>query len=160
MTQTTTDEVLQLLVFELAGLRYGLELHTVREVARAVLITPLPGAPDVVEGVISVRGEITPIYDFRARFGLPPRPLHPDDFIVLAWTGERKVGVRCERAEWLDELSRSVLAEAPPVALRDGSQLRGVARLEDGLVLIHDLAAFLADAEAAALDRALRERTD
>jgi purine-binding chemotaxis protein CheW len=32
----------------------------------------------------------------------------------------------------------------------------GVAKLEDGLVLIHDLATFLSAAEAASLDEALR----
>jgi purine-binding chemotaxis protein CheW len=158
MTKTTTDEVLQLLVFELAGARYGLELNCVREIVRAVFITPLPGAPDVVEGVISVRGEITPIYDFRARFGLPSRPLHPDDAIVLAWTGERRVGIRCERAEWLHEVPRSAIEDAPAVAV-DSTRVTGVARLDDGLVLIHDLAAFLAQAESDALERLLQERT-
>ena len=34
--------------------------------------------------------------------------------------------------------------------------MAGVARLDDGLVLIHDLTTFLSAAEAASLDEALR----
>jgi purine-binding chemotaxis protein CheW len=155
MIQETAREELQLLVFELAGVRYGLELGCVREVVRAVLIAPLPGAPAVVEGVISVRGEVVPVYDFRARFRLPPRPLHPDDLIIIAWTGTRRVGIRCERTDWMAAVP--VDAVQPPPDFAAGSseaRIAGVARRPDGLILIHDLPRFLDAAEEEALDRA------
>jgi purine-binding chemotaxis protein CheW len=151
-----TEEALDLLVFELAGARYALELECVREVLRAVFITPLPAAPAVIEGIIDIRGEIVPVYDARLRFGLPARPLHPDDVLVTAWTGERRVAVRCERAEWLGGVSAAAVSDAADLQLRS-SRLSGVVRLEDGLVLIHDLASFLEQAERETLDRALAD---
>jgi purine-binding chemotaxis protein CheW len=155
MAQTTEDAV-QLLVFELAGARFALELACLREVVRAVFITPLPGAPPAVEGVISVRGEVVPIYDLRLRFGLPPRPLHPDDAIVMAWTGERRVGIRCDAIEWLHTVPRSAVGAAPAfTAGAAGRRISGVARLQDGLALIHDLKGFLEETEAADLAGAL-----
>jgi len=56
---------LQLLVAEIGALRFGLRLSDVREVVRAVAIDPLPGAPDIVEGLINVRGEVVPVLDVR-----------------------------------------------------------------------------------------------
>jgi purine-binding chemotaxis protein CheW len=147
--------VLELLVFELAGVRYALELSCVREVVRAVFITPLPGAPPVVEGVISARGELVVVYDLRARFGLPPRRLSPEDVIVMAWTGERRVGIRCEGTEWLRDLPASAVQDAPTLAGGGDRRIAGVVRLEDGLVLIQELAAFLEAAEAETLEDAL-----
>jgi purine-binding chemotaxis protein CheW len=156
MEATRTDEALDLLVFELAGARYALELSCVREVVRAVFITPLPGAPAVVEGIVDVRGEVVPVYDLRLRFGLPPRPLHPDEELVTAWTGDRRVGIRCERADWLGRVEASRVRDPAGFRVRN-SRVSGVVQLEDGLVLIHDLSAFLEQGESEALDRALAE---
>jgi purine-binding chemotaxis protein CheW len=125
----------------------------VREVARAVLITPLPDAPAVVEGVIDVRGELVPVYDLRMRFGHAPAALSPDEQLVIAWTGSRLVALRCDRTHWIHTLSSDAI-DPPPVA-GSGRRIEGVARLPDGVVLIHDLASFLDQAEAASLDHAL-----
>jgi purine-binding chemotaxis protein CheW len=155
MTETTSAvDDLELLGFDLAGVRYALPLHNVREVLRAVLITPLPDAPDVIEGVIDVRGSIVPVYDLRARFRLPARALHPDDRIVLAHTGERAVAFRAEHADLIGRMPASAI-EPPERARSAGRHIAGVAKLATGIVLIQDLAAFLDDAESARLDAAL-----
>ena len=63
----------EVLVFEVEGQRYGLPTADVRELVRAVTITPLPNAPAVIEGVVNVRGRVLPVLDMRARFRLPAR---------------------------------------------------------------------------------------
>lgn len=144
----------ELLVFELSGQRYGLSLSAVREVVRAVAITPLPGAPPVVEGAIDVRGRVVPVLDLRARFGLPPHALDPDQQLILARAGRRLVAVRADRVARLDSVPATAIEVATQVTptLR---HLAGVARLTDGLVLIHDLETFLSQAEAESLEDAL-----
>jgi purine-binding chemotaxis protein CheW len=154
MQDQTAIEAADLLVFELDDARYALHLECVREVVRAVLITPLPGSPAVVEGVIDVRGATVPVYDLRTRFGLPPRPLHPDERLVIAWTGERLVAIRCDRTDWI---AHAVPQRLDPDLrlLADDSAIAGTARLPDGIVLIHDLATFLDDAARVTLEEAL-----
>lgn len=49
---------------------YALELEHVREVVPEPVITPLPGAPPVVCGVLSLRGEVVPVLDTTALLGL------------------------------------------------------------------------------------------
>lgn len=144
----------ELLVFELSGQRYGVSLSAVREVVRAVAVTPLPGAPPVVEGAIDVRGRVVPVLDLRARFGLPPRALDPDQQLILAIAGGRLVAVRADRVAWLFSVPATEIEEAAQVTptLR---RFAGVAKLADGLVLIHDLEAFLSQAEAESLEGAL-----
>jgi purine-binding chemotaxis protein CheW len=144
----------ELLAFEAGGARFGIEMGTVREVLRAVFITPLPGAPPVVEGIIDVRGTVVPVYDLRARFGLPIRPLHPDHRLITAWTGDRLIALHCERTDWLVSVPATAMERSGAVSLGD-RRLAGVAKLPDGIILITDLPAFLDDAERAALDAAL-----
>jgi purine-binding chemotaxis protein CheW len=149
-------EPIALLVFELAGGRYALRMDQVREVVAAVFITPLPSAPPVVEGVVDVRGATVPVYDLRYRFRLPAVRLHPAERMVVAWSGERQVAFRCDAVEWLETVPTESVEE--PDRLTSGNGLIiGVARLEDGIVLIHDLPAFLDDAERQALDAALAD---
>ena len=139
-----------ILLFEVAGRRLGVPLTSVREVLRACAVEPLPDGPPAVEGVIDVGGRLVPVFDLRRRLGVEPRPVDPGEHFILAEAAGRAVALRADRVDWL--------SDAPDAAagLRElGAGWRGVARLPDGLALIHDLDAFLGDAEARALDEAL-----
>jgi purine-binding chemotaxis protein CheW len=124
------------------------------ELVRATAITPLPGAPGVIEGVVDVRGCVLPVLDIRARFGLPAKALEPSDHFIVASTGARGVILRVDRATRLAYVEAASIQD--PETLGAGSgYVAGVARLEDGLVLIHDLTTFLSAAEGGSLDEAL-----
>jgi purine-binding chemotaxis protein CheW len=146
---------LEVLVFELEGQRYGLPTADVRELVRAVTITPLPDAPAVIEGVVNVRGRVLPVLDVRARFRLPAKALDPADHFIVASAGARGVVLRVDRATHLTLVDEGSIQ--PPETLgASAAYVAGVAKLEDGLVLIHDVTTFLSAAEAAGLDEALR----
>ena len=142
-----------LLTFSLDGDRYGLDAIAVRSIERAVAITPLPRSPDAVEGVIDVHGDLAPVFDLRRRFGKPPRALHGDEHLVIASARGRLVAFRVDEALDLVSVADDV-ARVPPLA--DRSLGEGVARLEDGAVVIYDLSTFLSAAEAAMLEAALQ----
>jgi purine-binding chemotaxis protein CheW len=141
-------------IVELDGQRYGLRADAVREVVRAVTITTLPNAPVVVEGIINVRGAVVAVLDLRRRFELPARPLDPSEYFVLARAGDRDVALRVDRATELVSLDPADIDQAEQVLSRS-RYVAGVAKLRDGLVLIHDLETFLSAAEAATVDQAL-----
>lgn len=144
-----------LLVFALHEERFAVPSGVVREVVRAVAVAALPDAPAVVEGVVNYRGRVTPVLDVRSRFGLPPRRPHAAQHFVVAEAGRRLVTLRVDRA--LDLLNVPAEAIASAAAVAPGSRLtRGVARLPDGLVVIHDLEGFLSLDEETALDASLR----
>jgi purine-binding chemotaxis protein CheW len=141
----------EILVFLLAGHRYALWGDDVRELLRAVAVVPLPAAPRIVEGVINLRGRVVPVLDIRRRFGLPGKPLEPSDHLIVAAAGARLVAIRADRALDLAVIDR---ADVSAGELRT-DHVAGVARLADGLAVIHDLATFLDADEGAALDHAL-----
>jgi purine-binding chemotaxis protein CheW len=95
------------------------------------------------------------VLDVRARFRLPAKPLDPSDHFIVAAAGPRGVILRVDRATHLalvDETS----VQPPQTLGPSATYVAGVAKLEGGLVLIHDLATFLSAAESASLDEALR----
>ena len=144
---------MEVLVFEVAGGRWALDVRAVREVARAVAVARLPRAPAVVTGVVDVRGELAAVLDLRARLGLPPRDVDPSEMFVIARAGERTVAVRADAVEGLARVPAELLADTGDTV--PSAPYAGAARLPDGLVLVHDPAAFLSEAESATLDGAL-----
>jgi purine-binding chemotaxis protein CheW len=144
----------EVLLFTLEGQRYALPSADVRELVRAARLTPLPRAPDVVEGLLNLRGELLPVLDLRRRFRLSPRPLSAMDHFIIARAGARTVVLRVDRAEGLLSLEPSAWDETPG-ELPGVGYVAGAVKLPDGLVLVHDLRTFLSEAEALALDTAL-----
>ena len=150
------DGLSQLVVFSLEGVRYALPLAAVERVIHAVEVTPLPKAPEAVLGVVNMRGRVIPIINIRRRFGLPEQPLRPTDQFIVARTARRALGLVVDAAHGVFPLAEE------NVVVSDGivpgmDYTPGVAKLDDGLVLIHDLDRFLSLDEEAALAQAMQE---
>ncbi len=58
------------LTFALANEEFGLEILKVREIIGIMEITAVPQTPEYVRGVINLRGQVIPVIDLRAKFGM------------------------------------------------------------------------------------------
>lgn len=139
-----------LVVFAVEGWRLALPQTSVRELIRAVAVSPLPGAPDGVNGVIDVRGEVLPVYDLAGRLGVPTREVAAADHMLICDTGAR--GVVVVRADRVLEIRPT---DAPLRPTPAAPMVAGVMALPDGVVVLCDLGAFLSDGDAAQLAAAL-----
>jgi purine-binding chemotaxis protein CheW len=72
------DAIVELCAFRVGHEEYVIDLRRIREILQPLPITPVPRAPEFVEGVMSLRGEIVPVVDVRKRLGMLPRPLGSD----------------------------------------------------------------------------------
>ncbi len=151
----------QFLAFEIAGCRFALAAGALREVVRVVAVAALPKAPPIVEGVINIRGTLVPVLDIRQRFGLPPTPVAPEQHLLVAQAGSRVVALRVDRALDLVAVDEGAIESAARVA-PGVEYVAGVAKLPDGLLVIHDLERFLSLDESQQLDAVLAqtERAD
>jgi len=148
------DVPTRLVVFTLDGQRYALYLSSVERVVRTVLMTTLPGTPPIVLGVINEHGRIVPVIDVRKRFGLSSRETTLSDSLILAHTPRRIVALLADSVNGLLGVSQQNI-ETTTAILPNVPYLNGVMKLDDGLVLIHDLASFLSLDEEQVLDAAM-----
>lgn len=144
----------QLVAFSLDEQRYALALMAVERVIRAVEITPLPKAPEIVSGVINIQGRVVPVVNVRKRFRLRERDVAPGDQIIVARTPTRTVALVVDMANGVVECSEERFVSAAAV-VPGMEYLTGVAKLDDGLILIHDLDRFLSLDEERSLDDAM-----
>ena len=75
---TGSEPLSRWVTFQLDDETYGIDVMQIREVLRSPDISPVPGAPAFVLGIINLRGNVVAIIDTRSRFSLPPREV--DDF--------------------------------------------------------------------------------
>jgi purine-binding chemotaxis protein CheW len=138
------------LLFGLDELRCAVDAAPVLEVVRAVTIRQLPGQPSFVAGVIDLRGRIVPVLDLRSRLGLRTKELALSDHFIITISRERRVALWVDAVD--DVMALDWGAFVPAEGLIVGTRsLAGVARGAEGLLLIHDLSAFLTESEADAL---------
>jgi len=142
--------------FTLEAQRYALALSSVENVVRAVEITSLPKAPAIVLGIINVRGRVIPVVDIRKRFGLPPGEPGLSEQFIIAATPKRPVALVADGVDGVMDIGEQDMIPAGRV-LPDTAYVKGVVKLRDGLLLIHDLAGFLALEEEEALAEALKK---
>ena len=150
------SEIAQLVVFRLDERRYALPLTVVERVVRAVDVTPLPKAPPIVLGAINVQGRVLPVLNVRRRFLVPDRDVGPADWFLLAHTARHTVVLVVDESEGVVERPQAEIVGSTQI-VPGLEQFPGVLRLDDGLVLIHDLERFLSLDEARALDEAMDE---
>lgn len=143
-----------LLAFSLGELKCALPLNVVEHSYRAVAITPLPGAPAKILGIINVHGVVHPVIDLRRCFGWPQRPVSPADHLVIGKTTRRKVALIVDTVEGVMECAEQDIAAADSI-IPGLDFVAGILRLKDGMLLIHDLERFLSLEEEALLDHAL-----
>lgn len=148
--RVTTPTTVQLVVCRLGEQRVAWPADAVVEVVRAVAITPLPGAPRAVEGVINVRGALVPVLDLRARFGLVTPPVDPAEHMILVAAGGRTIACRVDQVDQIVTIPADAVT-VPRGLTASARGIAGVATTTDGIVVVHDPAAFVSEQEALAL---------
>ena len=137
----------------LDGERLALPLESVVEILPAMAYTPLSTAPEIVTGVVNLRGTPLPLLDLRTRLGGGRRPPRPDDHVVVCRVRDRSVGVWLDHVTGLAEIESDGMVPVSEVA--DARHVDGVALLPDGTVLVFDVTSFLSADEALCLDGAV-----
>ena len=101
----------QLACFCLGEEYYAINIMKIREIIRPLRITPVPKAPDFVDGVINLRGIIIPVIDMRARFGLESRDGDENERMIVVSVESRLVALVVDS---ISEVMRVVVGEIQP----------------------------------------------
>jgi purine-binding chemotaxis protein CheW len=143
------DGPLQLACVEARGRIYGLDVHQVREIVRAVPATPLPRGPGLVEGLVELRGGLLPLVDLgRVLGGAPANGAAAARIAVVEVDGLR-VALRVDAALDVLTVEAGELAAPPALGAAEGL-LRGVVRRADASVLVLSLEELLSGLRAQA----------
>ena len=145
--------------FEVDGRVLAMDVSHMREVVRWQAVTPLPGAPSLIEGVIDLRGAVVPVVDLGKALGGQPVEATDSARIVVTESDGLVMGLAVDAAIEVLPVDVGCLDDPPGLATQTGyDAIRGVVRRPgDDPILVLSLDHLLESVYRSALD--LREET-
>ena len=120
-------EAIEVLEFLLGDESYGIEATFVREVYPLKELTPLPGTPSFVLGVINVRGEILSVVDMKKFFDLPEMETTDHDKVVIVHNESMEFGILADHIPGVRLIRLEDIQPPPPTLTGISAEyLRGV----------------------------------
>jgi purine-binding chemotaxis protein CheW len=121
--------LIDIITFTLAAETYGIESALVREVYPLKDITPLPGVPPYIFGIINVRGQILPVVDLKKFFNLPEKGLGEMNKVIILSNGHMEFGIMADNVNGTQAIElEDILAVPPTVSGIGGKYLKGVTK--------------------------------
>jgi len=134
----------QLCAFWLGAQEYALDIMRVEEILNPQPSTPVPEAPDFVEGVLDLRGIILPVVDLRRRLGAGRAPSRAKPKLLVCRIGNRKIILRVDGVSEVVRVKREEIRPAPQLGPgAHGAYILGVWGPPLRLKLLIDLKALL-----------------
>jgi purine-binding chemotaxis protein CheW len=150
------EQLIQLISFSVGSEIFGVEILVVQEIIMMSAITEIPNAPDFVEGVINLRGNIIPVLDLKRRLRLrnyqPPEVRSGSRILVIEFQNTVTGFIVDSVARVLSVPTSKILP--PPDIVVAGVQsqyISGVLHMDHGILVILDFKRILSMEEKDAL---------
>ena len=136
------------LTFALAQEEYGLEILKVREIIGYIDVTAVPQTPHYVKGVINLRGQVIPVIDLRAKFGMETTDVTDETCIIVVEINQagRKfsTGIVVDRVQEVLDIAGDSIEDAPQFGgFVDTNFILGMGKVGDSVKILLDIDAVL-----------------
>lgn len=153
---TDGDDASQYLIFTLNGESFAMDILQIREIIEFGHLTEVPMTPDMVRGVINLRGAVVPVIDLSARFGRGQTAIGRRTCIVILEIDEgealQTVGIVVDGVTEVLEIAAADITPPPTFGARIRTDfIAGMGRVGGRFVIVLDLARVLSFAELAQL---------
>ena len=120
---------------------YAVSASTVNEVLRYTEITPVPGAPQNILGIINLRGNVVTVLSARTMFGLPATELTEQSRIVIVDITDYSIGILVDRVVEVVDLDTRSMESSPNTGNESaGLFIDGVYNHEQSLYILVNFA--------------------
>ncbi len=158
-TMEVADGTDQYLTFILDGEDYGVDILRVQEIKGWDTATPMPNMPDYILGIINLRGTVVPVVDARKFFKLKSAPFNETTVVIVVKVQgddhiERTMGLVVDEVSEVHNIPASSLKSSPEFGgAVNNAAFRGLATVNDKMVIIIDIDHLMQDGVLQALDR-------
>lgn len=144
MSVAEMSDTRQYLTFRLGTESFAIDVAKVREVLDMTAITPIPRTPELMAGVINLRGSVVPVVDLRQCLEMSKTENTRNTCIVVVEVeldGEPTViGALADSVEEVIDLDSSQIQPAPRIGMQVRVDfIRGMGRRESSFIMILDI---------------------
>ncbi|WP_099191446.1 chemotaxis protein CheW [Tepidibacter mesophilus] len=136
-------------IFKLNDEEYGVDIMKVKEVSEVKEIVKVPNTPDFVDGIINIRGDVTPIINLKKRFGLSEEIESCEvSRIIVANINGKMLGFLVDDASQVISMEDTDIEPAPEiVAGFDRVYIEGIGKVDSRMIIILNLEEILDENE-------------
>lgn len=135
---------------------YGIPIEQVLEITRLGDVTKLPGMPEFVEGVMSLRGNVIPILDLKKRFKLGSTIKQDETRIIVIEFNQRKCGIMVDEVLEIIPVQAADIEEPPAfIGNIDSTYIIGIGKVGERLIIALDIQQILTNREEEQLATAM-----
>jgi purine-binding chemotaxis protein CheW len=143
-SQALLDREGKYLTFALGPEEYGLEILKVREIIGYMEITAVPQTPHHVKGVINLRGQVIPVVDLRAKFGMDTTDLTDQTCIIVVEIRRNNrsysTGIVVDHVQEVLDIDGEAIEEAPHFGSSvDTNFILGMGKIGDSVKILLDI---------------------
>ena len=122
-------------IFNIHDETFGIDIARVIEILRVQKIFTIPGLPEFLSGVMSVRGAVIPVMDLRLRFGT--KPAGRKERIILVRYDREKIGFLVDEIKEILVLNPDEIRPSPSIFKGFKTEyLSGIGKKDERIVLI------------------------
>jgi len=148
---TTGNDDIQLVSFRVGPQEFAFDILQVERILRHATPSPLPKAPDFLEGVVPYEGGVVPVVDLRKRFELDA-PLREETRLMVVDVGDQRIGVLVDEVrEVLRVDSTTISAPGPMVSGLAAAYIAGIVTRPGRTIIILNARKLLSATERMAL---------
>ncbi len=132
---------LSMVVFNLHKKSFAVNVHVAREIIPFADISPMPQAPDYIEGVINIRGHVVAVMDPKKRFGLLELERDEKARIMIVRASKMIVGLIIDEVFGVQKFSKDVVQSTPAIVSAQVPQryISGIVQWNDQIVFLLNL---------------------
>lgn len=150
-------ETIQLINFRLRNEEFGVDIRSIREITKVTEISHIPEAPSFIQGVTNLRGQVIPVVDLARQFDLALQENLPKSArIVVTEVNGQAVGMLVDEVPEIVKVPVENIKPAPELIQSEVKKdyIKGVAQLQNRLIILLDLEKVLAPQEVEELTKA------
>lgn len=137
------------LTFALAHEEYGLEILKVREIIGYIDVTSVPQTPHYVKGVVNLRGQVIPVVDLRAKFGMETMEVTDQTCIIVVEIRQSSrtysTGIVVDRVQEVLDIAGQDIEDAPQFGASVNTDfLLGMGKVQGTVKMLLDIDRVLA----------------
>lgn len=147
--QHADSDLLQLVIFQLGGEEFGVDIMAVQEIIKMPEITAIPQAPEHVTGVINLRGRVIVVIDLGKKFNILSSENKEEYKVIVVELGDQVIGMMVDSVSEVLRIPSTNVDPAPEIISSgvSANYIQGVGKLDDRLLILLDLRNVLSEHE-------------
>ncbi len=135
-SEEQVEDILQVVGFLVGSEEFAVPILDIQTIEKPIEFTRVPGTPSYVLGVFNLRGNVYPLIDLRAKFGLPVIKQNKDTRYIVIKHNDEVAGFVIDKLTEAIKINETDIEPTPETLNEEADLIYGIGKQKDRLITI------------------------